>query len=187
MKKLLFAWLGMQTACVSVEDNATKLEKYRLALSAAEKKAPTAIDAKVREEAVKRLAFFYEDFSSKRVREHLAEVYAPDAYFRDNVREVTGLKAMEQYFAHSVKDIYFCGFRFEDTAHQGPHLYLRWVMQLQKDKNSERLQYVGMSHIILNQEGQVLFQQDYWDFSELLEEAPLLGSIIAWIKSRLAG
>jgi hypothetical protein len=136
--------------------------------------------------AIEKFRAFYEVFSEERIRTMIDGLYAPAAYFRDGFREVQGLGAITSYFISSTEGVHECTFDIQDvTVHEGNY-YFRWIMHLTLKRNKEKpLQAVGMSHVRFNAEGYITFHQDYWDTGIIYEQAPILGRIITWIRSRI--
>jgi len=56
--------------------------------------------------------------------------------------------------------------------------YIHWVWHL---NDSDLL---GISRIRFNKEGKIIYQQDYWDYSELIKENSILKPVINFAKSR---
>ncbi|OPL16000.1 MAG: hypothetical protein AVO38_01700 [delta proteobacterium ML8_D] len=136
-------------------------------------------------EAIDRFTDFYAVFSSDRVKEGVKGLYAEEAYFRDAYKAVQGSDAIEDYFMKSAETIHECTFDIQDIAvHQGNY-YFRWIMHLTTRRwKNEPIETVGMSHVRFNDEGKVIFHQDYWDSSIIYEKVPVMGSVIRWIKKQ---
>ena len=179
----IFLLASLLMGCTSVPSNQERMLSYISALQKAE--TGDVADIKHRAATIEKFRFFFKDFSTERVKTYFRDLYAEGAYFRDNVREVKGLREMEDYFARSIEGVGSCKFDIVDVAHSGSHTYIRWIMHLQRNVGGDVLDYVGMSDIIVNLKGMIVFQQDYWDLSELLEEAPLLGRVVSWIKKSI--
>ncbi|WP_300673588.1 nuclear transport factor 2 family protein [Desulfoluna sp.] len=137
-------------------------------------------------DALERFKAFYAVFSRERIESMAGGVYAENAYFRDGIREVRGLPEIQSYFISSTEAIELCVFDIEDGVGRRGEYYFRWVMHLTLKRNKdETIVAPGMSHVRFNGEGKVIFHQDYWDTSLILEPVPVLGSLIRWIKRRI--
>jgi ketosteroid isomerase-like protein len=119
----------------------------------------------------------------------LTELYSSDAVFCDPLHEVHGLADIEQYFAQmyanvSALDFEFYGF---DQVSEGQG-YLRWNMSYRHPRlaGGQLIRLEGCSHLLWR-DGKVYSHRDYFDAGALLyEHLPLLGSVIGWLKRRLA-
>lgn len=137
------------------------------------------------EEAIDRFRSFYAVFSEEVIRQELRHVYADNAYFRDGMKEVIGIDALEKYFLASAETVHECIFDIQDVAAHEGNYYFRWIMHLRTKRwKDEPIQAVGMSHVRFNEDGEIVFHQDYWDTSVIYEKIPVMGSVIGWIKNR---
>ena len=137
-------------------------------------------------EALDRFKTFYAIFSKDRIESLADDLYAEDAWFRDGIREVKGLLEIKTYFISSTEAIDLCVFDIQDVVVQRGEYCFRWVMRLTLKRNRDEVIVApGMSHVRFNPEGKVIFHQDYWDTSLILEPVPVLGAVIRWIKRRI--
>ena len=92
--------------------------------------------------------------------EQLADYVAADVRFTDPFNDVRGADAMRRVLSHMF-----------DTV--GPVAF--------------RVSHMGMSTIRFNADGLVSEHADYWDgASALYEKLPVIGTMLAWIRRRLA-
>ena len=49
----------------------------------------------------------------------------------------------------------------------------------------ETIEAIGMSHVRFNREGKVVFQQDYWDTSAMLDRLPVVGYWTRLVKNKI--
>ncbi|MEW6077923.1 MAG: nuclear transport factor 2 family protein [Thermodesulfobacteriota bacterium] len=142
-------------------------------------------DTNASREAIEKFRKFYAVFSPENIRAGVRELYAPDAFFADGFKHVQGLDAIEAYFLRSVESVHSCRFEIADVVDSEGEYYFRWIMHLILERDLEKvIETVGMSHVRFNDRGQIVFHQDYWDTSLIYEQIPVLGRVIAWIKSR---
>jgi hypothetical protein len=146
---------------------------------------PAASDTE--QAALKRFSDFYEVYSVEVITSHVASVYADDAYFGDPYACVEGLPAIREYFVRMAEPVDDCRFHIEavDRTEDGEY-YIRWMMKLALNRSPDQtIEALGISHVRFNNEGKVVFQQDYWDSSVVFERLPLAGPPTRWIKQRL--
>jgi hypothetical protein len=138
--------------------------------------------------ALERVTLLFTDFTTSNVTAKVRDIYAADAYLRDGFKELQGLDAIAPYMIRSAEAQRRCTFVFEDTVTRDGEYYLRWVMEvnLQRDPPERVSRVIGMSHIRFNAEGRIVFQQDYWDPSDVLySRIPVAGWLINKVKAGL--
>ncbi len=135
------------------------------------------------EMGIHRFREFYRVFSAEVIRKGLRDLYAEESYFQDPFKEVIGIGEIEAYFLKSAEGVQTCTFDIQDLAVHDGNYYFRWVMHLTlKRYPNDPIQALGMSHVRFDREGKVIFHQDYWDTGLIYERAPLMGSVIRWVK-----
>lgn len=133
--------------------------------------------------AIGRFTAFYAVFSADVIKQGVKALYAEDAFFRDVYKTVQGSDAIETYFLKSAETVHKCTFDIQDIAIHEGNYYFRWMMHLTTKRwKDEPIEAVGMSHVRFDNEGRVIFHQDYWDSSIIYEKVPVMGSVIRWIK-----
>ncbi|MGG2399334.1 nuclear transport factor 2 family protein [Pseudomonas sp. SH1-B] len=120
--------------------------------------------------------------------ELLDELYSEDVLFRDPLHEVHGLTAVRSYFAELYANVEALHFDFHgfDQVSEGQG-YLRWTMRFRHPRlrGGEEIAVEGCSHLLWRE--RVYQHRDYFDAGALLyEHLPVFGSVIAWLKRRLA-
>lgn len=120
--------------------------------------------------------------------DQLGELYTPDISFRDPLHKIDGLPALKDYFTQlyaNVTDIHF-EFHGYDQVAEGAG-YLLWTLYCRHPRlnGGNTIRVEGCSHLLWRDK--VYQHRDYFDAGALLyEHLPLMGSIIAWLKRRLA-
>lgn len=170
--------LTMLISCSKLPSNNERTENRERALN-----KRLELSAPVLQSSIEKFKDFYSDFSVKQIESKLKGLYAQNSYFKDGVKSVEGIDQLDLYFKHSVKNIYSCKFEIEDVIIKENSTYFRWKMNLQKKKNDAVSIHFGMSYVLFDVDGKILFHQDYLDFSELLEDVTLIGSLIKYIKN----
>ena len=137
--------------------------------------------------AVQRLVSFFEQLQPQDLQ-RLAELYAPDARFKDPFNEVQGLNAIELIFAHMFKALDTPHFIVTERIVQGRQCFLVWDFRFRMRRfDTTTWQTVrGSTHLVFNDDGLVTMHRDYWDAAEeLYEKLPLLGGLMRWLKRRV--
>ena len=117
---------------------------------------------------------------------HLAEIYAPDARFKDPFNQVQGVAAITRIFEHMFANLDAPRFVIHDVIVQGDQCFLTWdfVFRLRRWHRDEQTIHGG-SHLRLAPDGRIADHRDYWDVAEeLYEKLPVLGGLMRWLKRR---
>ena len=136
---------------------------------------------------VARVAAFFEQLTPANL-DRIAEVYAPDATFKDPFNEVQGLAAVQAVFVHMFKSLDEPRFVVRDTLVAGDQCMLTWDFLFRFKRFSSELQTIhGATHLRFDPEGRVTAHRDYWDAAEeLYEKLPAIGAVMRWLKRQAA-
>lgn len=118
----------------------------------------------------------------------LAKVYHPEVCFIDPLHQQNGLVALEAYFAKLYRNVSSIRFEFEQQLVSADQAFLQWQMHYSHPKLNKGQEIVvnGVTHLQF-QQGLIKLHRDYFDAGNMLyEQIPLLGSVISWLKRRLA-
>ncbi len=186
---LVMAMLASGAGCQSGGGGLTAPSpSYRTALAATTPPVRFARDGEEERAALGRVKAFFGDFSESNVTALVREVYAPDAYLRDGFKELRGIDAIAPYMIRSTEPLRMCVFDFEAITVDDGEYYLRWVMRvnLKRDRPDRVEQAIGLTHMRFDAQGRILFQQDYWDPSDVLyDRIPIAGWLIRKVKASL--
>jgi len=185
MEQYLLRPLIMVTVCLLACQAPQPASRYKEAL---ETTAGAARLTQAREkEALQRFYDFYARFAADAIEKGFDGVYADRIYFRDPYREVSGSKETRAYFLRTTEAIEECTFQIAKPAIiEGGDYYFRWNMHLilKRDKK-KKIEIPGMSHVRYDKDGRIVFHQDYWDSSLVLEQFPIMGYVIRKIRASL--
>ncbi len=121
--------------------------------------------------------------------DRLGELYSDDILFRDPLHEVHGLAALQAYFAALYANVNELRFEFHGIEQSAMDAgYLRWTMRYRHPRlrGGELIAVEGCSYLRWR-DGMVCQHRDYFDAGALLyEHVPVLGTLIGWLKRRLA-
>ena len=122
------------------------------------------------DERIQALMDLFQNYTPEELKTRTPQVYADDIWFRDGFREIRGGDALVDYLQHSASGLRDSRFEFAEPIRHGDDVYLRWVMHLNlKRDDAERWsRTLGMSHLRFDEDGRVIFQQDYWDPTDML-------------------
>jgi steroid delta-isomerase len=116
----------------------------------------------------------------------LAEVYTPEAFFKDPFNEVRGVAAIRRIFEHMFEALEAPRFVVRDVIVQGDQCFLTWDFRFRMKRFNRDEQCIrGGSHLLLVDDGRIASHRDYWDAAEeLYEKLPLIGAVMRWLKRR---
>ena len=145
-----------------------------------------SMDKATEELALKRFSDFYLDYSAEAIEEGVRGLYADEAWFGDPFHIVEGIDEIEHYFLVMAEPVESCTFTVDSIQRSGIDYYARWTMELEsKAAKGERIRTIGISHVRFNEGGKVVFQQDYWDSSAMLDRLPIVGYWTRLVKDRI--
>jgi hypothetical protein len=178
----------MITGCTSSSKNLVPdAAENTAALEAARAVEAMAPGSPVEEAALQRFNEFYSVYSVEAIRNGVRGLYAEDAWFGDPFHVVRGIDDIEHYFLIMAEPVENCTFRVDSVQRSGDDYFARWTMILEsKAARGEVVEAIGLSHVRFNEEGKVVFQQDYWDTSAMLDRLPVVGYWTRLVKKRIA-
>ena len=134
---------------------------------------------------VRRIVALFEQLSPQNLP-RLAEIYTPDARFKDPFNDVQGLPAIQRIFEHMFMALDGPRFVIRDAIVQGDQCFLSWDFSFRMKRFNRQVQVIhGGSHLQLSADGRILLHRDYWDAAEeLYEKLPVLGALMRWLKGR---
>lgn len=144
------------------------------------------VGSRTERDAVKRFKDFYAVYSPDAVRNGIRDVYDDEAWFGDPYHTVKGIDALEAYFLLMAEAVESCTFTIDAVQRSGKEFYFHWTMNLvSKAAKDKPVEAIGMSHVRFNRQGMVVFQQDYWDTSAMLDRLPVVGYWTRLVKGRI--
>lgn len=147
-----------------------------------------AVEIQAIQDKVKAQVDLFNGVFSRYQKEEIAsavpELYAEDAFLNDRIHSVTGNHAIAEYFGSSFEKMHKSEFHIHDTTFAKHNVYIRWTMRIQLKEGDKFMEFLGMSQFRFNEEGRIIYHQDYWDFSELMGEIRLIRTIVNYVKGR---
>lgn len=136
--------------------------------------------------AFKRFAHFYTEYSADRITSNVQNLYAEDAFFADPYHLVQGIDAIEDYFIAMAAPAQSCTFDIGTIQRAENDFYCRWTMHLISNAAPDQpIIAQGLTHMRFNTAGKIIFHQDYWDTSLLLDRLPVVGFWTKLVKNRI--
>lgn len=134
---------------------------------------------------------FFSDMTPERVRKEGALVYAENAILHDTLVTHVGLDAIIPYFVKTAERSAGVEVSVDQVIREGFDYYVRWTMDIRWSAfrcKGQTTRSVGMSHLRFGTDGKVILHHDFWDSaSGFFAYLPFIGSLLRWIKKRVAG
>ena len=143
--------------------------------------------SKAEEAALAMFNDFYAEYSLDAIRNGVRELYAENAWFGDPFHIVEGIDDIEHYFLVMAEPVENCTFTVDSIQRSGKDYFARWTMRLESSAaKGELIETIGISHVRFNTDGKVVFQQDYWDTSAMLDRLPVVGYWTRLVKTKIS-
>ena len=118
----------------------------------------------------------------------LPEIYSGEVRFIDPVTEHRGIGALTDYFEKLLGGCDECQFNIHNKNMSESAGYVEWTMLIKhpKLKRGRAIEVEGVS-VLSIADDRITEQRDYYDLGAMMyEHIPLLGSVVAWLRRRLA-
>lgn len=182
MKKIFLLGAIMALTCCNTPPYTTK------ELLAAEKESQSksvplsGIRPRV-EEQTKSFIEVFSRYDRKELAETIPLLYAEEAFLNDRIHSVVGMENIAAYFDATFEKMHRSEFIIQETTYGEKEVLLKWLMRIQLKPEKEFMEFLGMSALRFDQEGKIVYHQDYWDFSELLSHIGGVRWLINYSKS----
>ncbi|WP_322609094.1 nuclear transport factor 2 family protein [Pontiella agarivorans] len=144
------------------------------------------MDAATEKKALKRFTDFYAEYSYDAIKEGVRGLYADEAWFGDPFHIVEGIDNIEHYFLVMAEPVESCTFTVDSIQRSGIDYFARWTMELEsKAAQGEQIKTIGISQVRFNRSGKIVFQQDYWDATAMMDRLPIVGYWTRLVKDRI--
>ena len=119
--------------------------------------------------------------------DRLDGVVAPDVRFGDPFNDVTGIEGDRAVFRHMFETVDQPRFTILRTAIDGDTAFYRWRFSFRRKGVADIWTIEGMSEVRFLANGLVAAHIDHWDAaSQLYERLPVIGTLLRWIRRKLA-
>ncbi|MDX1803584.1 MAG: nuclear transport factor 2 family protein [Alcanivorax sp.] len=120
------------------------------------------------------------------IDQHLDQVFAEHFYFNDTLVTLHDRSALKTHLMKTAKRLSDMSLRPLDVIHgHDQYVFLLWVMDAHFSVlGSKQLsRTIGISQLCFNDQGRVVFQQDFWDSSQGLDQhLPVIGPMTRWLR-----
>lgn len=116
----------------------------------------------------------------------LSELYDDNILFIDPLHRIEGLPALQSYFEGMYRNVIDIRFDYLNTWDQDGEAMLRWQMDFRHPKLKNGSSIILPGATFLQYKDKVTLHQDYFDSNQMIfDHAPVLGSVLGWLKNRL--
>lgn len=136
---------------------------------------------------VQAYADFFENITVDTTLHDYQKFFDDNVYFEDPFQKVFGITKVYTIFQHMYETLYQPSFKVDETLSGEGFAYLHWTFNFKRNNKDIVRTFSGVSRIEFNEAGTVISHVDYWDAAEhIYEQIPMLGSILRYIKSKIA-
>ncbi|MDG1975221.1 MAG: nuclear transport factor 2 family protein [Akkermansiaceae bacterium] len=164
------------------------VKDYRVAMAKAGESGPPT-NSSAEAAAVQRFADFLKNVGDRTyLEDQTANVYAKGAYLDDTIATHYGPNEIQSYFLQTAETMTSFEVEILDSARSGADHYICWEMIFAAPKlaSGEPIHSVGISQVRFNENGKVVFHQDFWDSGRhIFGQIPVVGGMIGIIKDRM--
>lgn len=137
------------------------------------------------EAAVGRVRDAFTPFTVEQVSAGFPAAYADTFYFRDAFHTYTDLDTMLDYMVKSAEMSPGVTFEFSAPRVDDMDVLLPWTMVLPDKAGGDPQKSIGLTRLRFNEEGKVIFHQDYWDSADVLvPKVPVANGLIEAVRRR---
>jgi steroid delta-isomerase len=144
------------------------------------------VSAAPRSAALARLIAFYESIAPDDL-DRIADLYAPDATFKDPFNDVGDLGSIRRIFAHMFEQVESPRFEVSLAIEQGRDAMLVWEFRFafRRPLPAGPRCIRGCTHVRFDDAGRVAWHRDYWDAAEeLYAKLPVVGAVVLMLRRR---
>ena len=125
----------------------------------------------------------FSHLKSQDLGERITQSYAQSIYFNDTFRTVKKRDELITYLQKTADSTPVNSVHVLDVFSNGNDIYIKWKMSFTFHilGDEKRSHSIGISHLKLNSDGQIVLHQDFWDGVEgFYQHLPIIGG---WIKN----
>ena len=133
-------------------------------------------------DTVKLFLKVFKNYSKTLFIAETSNLYAKEAFLNDKIRTVKGASNIKKYFLNTFIKLKKAKFNILDVAYGDRDVYIRWEMVLHTKGGTKPLKNLGMSQLRFNLDGKIIYHQDHWDYSEILQQMPIIKHLLNAMK-----
>ena len=126
----------------------------------------------------------FSQYQQKEVYDSIYHLYSKDAFLNDRIATIKGRENIRFYFNESFEKIHDAKFTINSVCYGSKDAVFQWIMKIQLKNKGPWMDFLGVSIMRFDSKGMIIYQQDYWDYSELLSHIKGVKSLVNYIKSK---
>ena len=177
----VLAIFGTVAVSKTPKSNSKAADDYFKALS----NTPSTLDVA---EVKKIFLNLFGDLKKGGTKEVVKATYADQFYFNDTFRILYNIDELVPYMVHTAEMVDSTTVEILDISKSDTDYYVRWVMVMEFDVKRKDIysKSIGMTQLRFNDEGKIIFHQDFWDSTEAFyQHLPYIGYFIRKVRSKL--
>lgn len=137
-------------------------------------------------QTVERYLALFNPLQTDVIRAQADQLFAEQLYFNDTLATVHSREELKQHLLATTERLDDMAVETRSIIIDGQDVLVIWIMDayftvLGRQRHSRTL---GVSQLRFNNEGQLLFHQDFWDSSQGLDQhLPLIGPASRWLRN----
>lgn len=136
------------------------------------------------EATINKFSEVFKNYNQEEMKVEIEKLYSENAFLNDRIHSVVGSQNIKKYFLGTFDKIYKAQFLTKNVTYGEKQAIIQWVMEIQLKEKDESMRFLGLSILQFNNQGKILYHQDYWDYSELLSHIRGVKSIVNYAKSK---
>jgi len=131
---------------------------------------------------------FYNSLNADNL-DSLRQVYHPEVMFSDPVHQLSGLAALQDYFAHAYARLTQSQFVARHMVAQGDTGFVSWQMRIRHPAiaRGEEILVDGCSELRWHDNGLIISHRDYYDLTQMVyQHLPVIGWLTSKVKQHMA-
>lgn len=155
------------------------IERY-LSLTASEK--PTQIGS------VSGFSSVFKDLHADNLEQNIRTAYAEELYFNDTFVTLSSRQELIEYLTKTQSKATTVKTTILDVARSEEDIYVRWLLEMEFEivGRTRFSRSIGISHIRLDEHGQIVLHQDFWDSATgFYQYVPVVGGLMSWIRGKI--
>lgn len=136
-------------------------------------------------QTLSRFIAFYNPLEAQHIQDNIDQIYARNLYFNDTLVTLRNREALREHLLATANRLEAFSLQVRDCLFHNNEVFLVWIMEAQFSVLGQaRLsRTIGISQLRFNARGQVIFQQDFWDSSQGLDQhLPIIGPPTRWLR-----
>jgi len=117
--------------------------------------------------------------------EKLKELVSEDIEFQDPFNHSFNRDAFIETLQDMFNKLEQVRFEVHEMLQQEQQAVLYWTFSA-NSRSTGPISVEGMSRIRVDSAGRVCLHQDFWDASQIMQQIPLIGRVIAWLRNKMA-